>query len=45
MTIGGSITYGNYFYMPGAGPYRIDVRIRLPDRAGELRAVFNWARS
>ena len=45
MTIGGSITYGNYFYSPGAGPYRIDVRIRLPDRAGELRAVFNWARS
>lgn len=45
MTIGGSVTYGNYFYMPGVGPYRIELRIRLPDRPGELRAIFTWARS
>lgn len=45
MIIGGSVTYGNYFYMPGAGPYRIELRIHLPDRPGELRTTFTWARS
>ena len=45
MVIAGSATYGNYFYMPGAGPYRIDVRIRLPGKAREVRAIFTWARS
>lgn len=45
MVIAGSATYGNYFSMPGSGPYRIEVRIRLPDKAREVRAVFTWARS
>ncbi|MBI5042024.1 MAG: hypothetical protein HZB57_12745 [Gammaproteobacteria bacterium] len=45
MTIGGSVTYGGYFYMPGSGPYRIELHIRLPDRPGELRVTFAWARS
>lgn len=45
MVIAGTVTYGSYFYMPGAGPYRIDVRIRVPGKAHELRAAFTWARS
>lgn len=45
MAIAGSITYGGYFPMPGAGPYRIELRIRLPDRPNELRTTFTWARS
>lgn len=45
MVIAGSITYGNYFSMPGAGPYRIDLRIRMPSVKHELRAIFTWARS
>lgn len=45
MVIAGSATYGNYFSMPGSGPYRIDVRIRLPNKPREVRAVFTWARS
>ena len=45
MVIAGSATYGNYFSMPGSGPYRIEVRIRLPGKAREVRAVFTWARS
>ncbi len=45
MEIAGSVSYGNYFSMPGAGPYHIEVRIRLPGAARELRATFTWARS
>jgi hypothetical protein len=45
MLIAGAQSYGNYFYLPGTGPYRIDVRIRLPGAARELRATFTWARS
>lgn len=45
MVIAGSATYGNYFSMPGSGPYRIEVRIRPPGKAREVRAVFTWARS
>lgn len=45
MTIAGSATYGNYFSMPGPGPYRIVIRIRLPDAGRDVEAVFTWARS
>lgn len=45
MVIAGSLSYGNYFYMTGPGPYRIALRIRLPGRDEELRASFTWARS
>lgn len=44
MTVAGAITYGNYFYLTGPGPYRIAVRARLPD-AREVTATFTWARS
>jgi hypothetical protein len=45
MTVAGAQTYGNYFAMPGAGPYRIEVEIRRPGAARALRASFTWARS
>lgn len=45
MTIGGSRTYGEYFRMPGAGPYRIEVTIRLPGRALPVKVIFDWGRS
>ena len=46
MEIAGAVSYGNYFYMPGSGPYHIVLRIRLPGGgARELRTTFTWARS
>lgn len=45
MIIAGAATFGNYFSMLGPGPYRIEVRIRLPGAARELRTTFTWARS
>ena len=30
MVIEGTATYGNYFYLTGPDPYRIDLTIRLP---------------
>lgn len=45
MAIAGAASFGNYFYMPGAGPYRIRLSIRLPGRHEEIRATFVWARS
>lgn len=45
MTIAGAATFGNYFTMPGPGPYRIAVRIRTPGISHDIQAVFTWARS
>lgn len=45
MVIAGAATYGNYFNMPGPGPYRIDIYIHLPGDAREIRASFTWRRS
>jgi hypothetical protein len=45
MTIAGSATYGNYFSMPGPGPYRIVLHIQAPDARQGIEAVFAWARS
>lgn len=45
MVIAGAASYGNYFYMPGAGPYRIELAIRLPGMHEEIRASFTWVRS
>ncbi len=45
MAIAGKRSYGNYFRMPGAGPYRIEIQIRRPDLPGTTRAVFEWGRS
>jgi uncharacterized protein involved in high-affinity Fe2+ transport len=45
MTIAGVVTYGNYFSMPGPGPYRIVLHIQAPDARQGIEAVFTWARS
>lgn len=45
MVIAGGLSFGNYFYMPGPGPYRIVLRIRLPGAHEAIRASFTWARS
>lgn len=45
MVIAGGLSFGNYFYMPGPGPYRIALRIRLPGAHEAIRASFTWARS
>jgi len=45
MVVAGNQTFGNYFYMPGAGPYRIEIYVQRFGAAREVRATFTWARS
>ena len=45
MIIAGAATFGNYFTMPGPGPYRIAVRIRTPGIGHDIEVTFTWARS
>ncbi|BAU49259.1 hypothetical protein SVA_2711 [Sulfurifustis variabilis] len=45
MTVAGALTFGNYFYLSGSGPYRIDLQILLPGRSTPVRARFEWGRS
>jgi hypothetical protein len=45
MIIAGAATFGNYFTMPGPGPYRIAVRIRTPGIGHDIKTTFTWARS
>ena len=45
MIIAGAASYGNYFNMPGPGPYRIAVRIRTLGIGHDIEATFTWARS
>jgi len=47
MLIAGTIAYGNYFDLPGSGPYRIVVQIRRPGqpRVIETEFVFKHARA
>lgn len=45
MLIAGSRSYGNYFSLPGAGPYRIEISIQLPRASRTINAEFTWARS
>ncbi len=40
MLIAGTIAYGNYFDLPGSGPYRIVVQIRRPGQPGVIEAEF-----
>lgn len=42
MTIAGEITYGNFFPMAGAGPYRIEIEIRRSPTAQPIRAEFEY---
>jgi hypothetical protein len=45
MLVAGAATFGNYFTMPGPGPYRIALRIRMPGIGHDIEATFTWARS
>jgi len=40
MTIAGTVTYGNYFRMPGKETYHIKLWIRLPDRPDAIEVKF-----
>jgi len=40
MNIAGALTYGNYFRMAGAGPFRIQLDIHGPAEADHMTAVF-----
>lgn len=42
VTIANSRTYGNYFAMGGAGPYKITVDIRRPGNPNPLQAQFEY---
>ena len=44
MTIAGAASFGNYFEMLGAGPYRIGLRIRVAGATRDTNAVFSWTR-
>jgi hypothetical protein len=44
MKIAGTVTYGNYFKMPSAGPYRIAVEVRRPGAAHMIEARFEYKR-
>jgi len=40
MTIAGTVTYGNYFKMPGRETYHIKLWIRLPNRSDAIEVKF-----
>lgn len=42
MTIAGTLTYGNYFRMPGKGPYLISLEIRRPGSPRVVEAKFDY---
>ena len=42
MAVAGSMAYGNYFNMPGLGPYRIDIEIRRPGTQQPIKAAFDY---
>ncbi|MGZ5091294.1 MAG: hypothetical protein ACXWCY_34155 [Burkholderiales bacterium] len=43
MTMGGALTYGNYFKLTGHGPYRIVFSISRPNTTGTTEASFDYA--
>lgn len=43
MKIAESVTYGNYFDLPGSGPFRIDLKIRRPNVSHVIQAQFEHA--
>jgi hypothetical protein len=40
MPIGDAPSYGNFFNMPGKGPFRIVIQVRRPGVTGKVEAVF-----
>ena len=45
MLIAGTITYGNYFSLPGWGPYRIQARIHRPGSSQVIETEFEYQHS
>jgi len=43
MTIAGAMTWGNYFRMSGAGPYRIEIEIIRPGSTGPVKTAFEYS--
>lgn len=43
MTIAGAITWGNYFRMSGAGPYRIEIEITRPGLSRPVKTAFEYS--
>ena len=41
-TVGGALTYCNYFDMAFYGPYRIDLEIRRPETPGVVKVQLNY---
>jgi uncharacterized protein involved in high-affinity Fe2+ transport len=44
ITIANSRSYGNYFTMGGAGPYKITVQVRRPNAPNVIEAQFEYTR-
>ena len=44
VTVANALTYGEYFSMPGAGTYKVSVRISRPGTAKAIEAQFLYAR-
>ena len=42
MAIAAAITYGNYFRMPGKGPYLISVQVHRPELPQVIEARFEY---
>jgi uncharacterized protein involved in high-affinity Fe2+ transport len=42
ITIANSRSYGNYFVMGGAGPYKVTVHIRRPGSSDAIQAQFEY---
>jgi hypothetical protein len=42
MPVSDGMSYGNFFDLPGTGPYRIAVWVRLPGRQQAIEAVFDY---
>ncbi|AKM44291.1 MULTISPECIES: hypothetical protein [Burkholderia] len=45
LTVNGMVTYGNYFDMPWAGRYRIDLSVRRRDSADTVHVRLNYEHS
>lgn len=42
MRINDAISFGNYYALHGAGPYRIAIEVRLPGAARPVEALFDY---
>jgi cytochrome c5 len=42
MVINNTVSYGNYFRMPGMDPYTVTVKIRRPDTSRTIEAEFDY---